>query len=57
MATEDRILSMMRQMAWERAKGELNSMLTTYYDTEKYEGMKKAIEEFITIVEDHSLQE
>ena len=47
-----------RMMAWERAKGELNSILVTYWeDGEKFEPMKKAIEEFVKEVEGNGLKE
>ena len=58
---ERRILNTMRYMAWERAKGELNSMLQTYWrtsdDTHYYKRMEKAISEFIDDVEGNGLQE
>jgi hypothetical protein len=43
---------MLRAMAWQRAKGELQSMLETYHkEPEKFEAMSKAIEAFVTEVE------
>lgn len=61
---ESRELKAMRNMAWERAKGELFSMLITYYSSStsypedtNYEPMKKAINLFIKKVEDNGLQE
>lgn len=48
----------MRQMAWERAKGELNSMLVTYVnDNDSYKKLSEAIKKFIKNVEDNALQE
>lgn len=52
------ILASMRTMAWERAKGELRSMLETYYgDMDRFQAMEKALEDFIKDVEDNALQE
>ena len=50
---------LLRAMAWERAKGELNSMLSTYYPTyegnevitDDYDLMSKIINDFIKEVE------
>ncbi len=45
-------------MAWQRAKGELQSMLMTYYNEEyKYRGMSSAIDAFVRDVEDNGLHE
>jgi hypothetical protein len=42
----------LRMMAWERAKGELRSMLQSYVnDMEKFRCLQKTIEEFIKDVE------
>lgn len=56
---DDKILKTMRYMAWNRAKGELQSMLDTYWSGshEKFNAMKKAIDEFIVDVEDNGKQE
>ena len=56
---DDKILKTMRYMAWNRAKGELQSMLDTYWtgSYEKFNAMKKAIDEFIVDVEDNAKQE
>ena len=55
------ILKTMRYMAWERAKGELNSMLETYWlpgaELDKYNILKKAIDDFVKDVEDNAKQE
>ena len=50
----DKILEKMRYMAWNRAKGELRSMLDTYWSgsDEEFNAMKEAIDEFINGVED-----
>jgi hypothetical protein len=49
----------MRNMAWERAKGELNSILQTYWSKVdgEFEPISKVIEDFIKNVEDHGLSE
>lgn len=48
----------MRLMAWERAKGELKSMLSTHVcEEEQYYRLKKAIEEFIKDIEGGSKHE
>ena len=56
---DDKILKTMRYMAWNRAKGELQSMLDTYWSGsyEEFNAMKKAIDEFIVDVEDKGKQE
>lgn len=54
------VLSAMRTMAWERALGELNSMLQTYYsglDGEKYMKMERAINEFKENIIGYALHE
>lgn len=53
-----RELAVMRCMAWQRAKGELNSMLATFYDDRKhYEKLKSHIEDFIEEAESEGLSE
>jgi len=55
---DEKILKTMRYMAWERAKGELNSMLETYWhDDDKYNEMKEAINDFVDDVEGYAKQE
>ena len=50
----DTIKHMLRAMAWERAKGELLSILTTYVDEEEqYASMELAMEVFIERVEEN----
>jgi len=45
----------LRQMAWERAKGELRSMLQTFWgETKDYEWVKLLIDKFIHEAEDAS---
>lgn len=56
-------IRVMRNMAWERAKGELNSMLQTFYDDidnsslGQFKELSKAVTKFIEKVEDDGLQE
>ena len=56
------ILSAMRTMAWERALGELNSMLQTYYsgtpvEQHDFRKMKDAIDEFKEKIVGYALYE
>lgn len=57
---DDRLLRTLRSQSWERAKGELNSMLHTYYDgglepDSQFVLMESAIKNFISEVEDNDL--
>lgn len=50
---QNRIL---RMMAWERAKGEMNAMLSTYFNNyEKWDEFRKAMANFINTVEDKGM--
>lgn len=57
------VLRTMRHMAWERAKGELRSMLTTFQSdgnpglSEEFTSLDEAVEGFIKHVEDEGLHE
>lgn len=57
------IARMLRMQAWERAKGELRSMMHTFQSTvgystgSKHERLDAAVEAFITEIEDNGLQE
>lgn len=54
----DNVLRALRAQAWERAKGELNAVLQTYFgEAEKFEAMDAAIREFVEKVEGHGLAE
>lgn len=60
--SDSRELKALRAMAWERAKGELTSMLHTYYsiydETDDYHGQfKQAFDSFVRQVEDNGWQE
>ncbi|KKL62082.1 hypothetical protein LCGC14_2188800 [marine sediment metagenome] len=50
-------MKIMRRMAWERAKGELQSMLQTYWGSDNFEEFDMAVKEFVNKVEDNALQE
>lgn len=55
---DDRARRTMRAMAWERAKGELLSMLPTFFgEQEKYDELHKKVWAFIGDVEGNGLQE
>jgi hypothetical protein len=52
----DRVILNLRAQAWERAKGELNSMLHTYWNGDgKFKDFDAALKEFIEKVEDNEL--
>ena len=54
--TEILLKHMLRAMAWERAKGELVSMLQTFKGEEqKYRAMEDALRNFITKIENEEL--
>lgn len=58
--SESRQLKAIRSMAWERAKGEMRSMLHTYYsefDGDKFERFRVAMDEFVSLVEFNVLEE
>jgi hypothetical protein len=54
---ESRELTAMRLMAWDRAKGELKSMLNTYYTNECFDILSETIDNFIKDVEDNGKHE
>ena len=54
----DTIKHMLRAMAWERAKGELRSMLATYENEQAtFAAMDDALDEFIVMVEENGWAE
>jgi len=64
MANNDsREIRTMRHMAWERAKGEMRSMVVSVWGdgslgvTEEFTKLNDAVEEFIKRVEDEGLHE
>lgn len=55
---DTRVLRTLRTMAWSRAKGELQSMLETYWEEAgRFDDMQAAIEYFVDTVESNGLQE
>ena len=57
MSTERDISNLLRPMAWERAKGELSSMLHTYWNDERHAPFQKLFKEFVDGVEENGLHE
>lgn len=65
--SNEKIVATMRQMAWERAKGELRSMYGTFWpsfssgtsvkDESNFEEFTAEVEKFIEHIEDNGLQE
>lgn len=56
--SDSRELRVLRMMAWERAKGELRSMLNTYWDDhDRFTAMNEVMTEFVKHVEDNALEE
>lgn len=55
------VIRVLRAQAWQRAKGELNSMLESFHrDTaspDQFVQLDETIAEFVKIVENHGLQE
>jgi len=45
----------MRLMAWEKVKGELRSILASYYSPGNFEKMNEEVNKFIKTVEDDDL--
>lgn len=54
---ESREIAVMRRMAWERAKGELASMLQASFENNNYTSLDDSIRDFIEEVEDNGLHE
>jgi len=60
--TNSQILQSLRLMAWERAKGEIESMFQTIYWTDnendkRTDKLRKAFNDFVMEVEDNGLHE
>jgi hypothetical protein len=54
----EKMIRTLRTQAWERAKGELNAMMHTYWsEEEQASDMQDALDEFVQKVEDNALQE
>ena len=55
---ENRIIRNLRHMAWERAKGELRSMIHTFWDNDpQFLTLNEYIEKFIKNIELNGLHE
>jgi len=55
---EDRVIRTLRAQAWQRAKGELQAVLHTYFgERDRFEAMDSAVQELIKTVEDDGLAE
>lgn len=54
---DDTTIKTLRAMAWERAKGELRSVLTTYHDDDNFDRANEEIEGFIKRIDDEGLAE
>ena len=56
--SEDRVIRTLRMQAWQRAKGELEAVLNTYWDgNNNYLKMSNEVKTFIESIEDRGLQE
>jgi len=56
--SDERILRTLRAQAWERAKGELNSILSTYWDDiDSFKRANLAINRFVDEIEGEGLAE
>lgn len=59
MTNDERVMRTLRAQAWERAKGEMEAVLQTYWDgpgnDDKYRAMAAAVKDFVAHVEDNGL--
>ena len=58
--SEERVIRNLRHMAWERAQGELKSMLHTFWSggkDEQYKELDKEITDFIARIKNKGLHE
>lgn len=53
--SDPNVIRTMRFQAWERAKGELNSMLLTYWEDDGFASLKHKIDDFTKSVEEEEL--
>jgi len=52
------LVGVMRAQAWERAKGELRSILAAYFDDRnRFDAMDKLVSKFVIEVEENGLAE
>ena len=54
---ESNEIRILRYMAWERAKGELRAMISTYCSNINFIEVDEEIERFIELIESKGLQE
>ena len=58
---DERVIRTLRAQAWCRAKGELESILETYWDGHgkdaNFNRMKEEVDKFVKVVEDDGLAE
>lgn len=54
---DSQVIKILRAQAWQRAKGELQSVLHTYFNDENFERMNDVTESFIAHVEEEGLVE
>ena len=58
---DEKIIRTLRAQAWDRAKGELDAILSTFYDgygrDDQFREMDTAIKEFVKKVEDKGMAE
>lgn len=58
MSLDDRVIQTLRNQAWERIKGEIGAVLSTYWnDEDKFEAFTKLSENFIMAVEQEGCAE
>ena len=58
MNQDDKFLRTLRTMAWQRAKGEINAMLNTYWkEDDKHTQLRALFIDFVSNVESEGLQE
>ena len=57
--SEDTVLRTMRQIAWERAKGEMNAMMHTFWGSENsnYDELQNEVDRFVEKIESEGLHE
>jgi hypothetical protein len=65
MAMDDKVIAILRAQAWERAKGELEAMISTYYGVYTSDGknvsngkqVMELVATFVKTIEDECLHE
>lgn len=52
------VIKTLRMQSWERAKGELHSLLATFWgDTENFDMLSDEVEKLIKLIDDNGLAE